>query len=151
MRNYAVCDNVTNTASATVPMGCLTTGGSNLKRPAIFALEIGSDANAANSVKYALQRTTARGTSSSTVTPQDISGSDTGSDCTWDKTWSGNPTLTANAFLLWLGVPQTYPKGWMAAPGRELKIPATAGAGLALMSLVAAVAFNAVFTVHFEE
>lgn len=148
-RNYAVSDAKTNTLSTTVPLGNLT--GAATIRPRIYEILMGSDAVASNAAKYAFQRGTARGTQSTSVTPQALEPSDPGATCTWDNTWSVNPTLTGSAFLWTLGLNQQITYRWLAAPGKELIMPATAGAGLALMCLTQNAAFNAVYTTYFEE
>ena len=153
MANYSVSWNATNTASATVPMGCLT-WATSAKRLKVTGLIVGSDATPAdNAAKYAFQRTTARGTASTSITPQATDPADPAALATFDTAWSANPTLTANAFVLQLAGNQRATLRWFATyPGKELIIPTTAGNGLALMSLVVGgSAINTVFHLEYEE
>src|SRR5436190_12548301 len=101
-RHYSVDFNKTNTASTTVPMGQLTVSTSTRAR--IWEIICGSDAVADNAVKYQAQKASARGTSSTSVTPTALDPADPAALCTFDTAWSGNPTLTASAFLLTIGM-----------------------------------------------
>jgi len=149
---YSVIGNATNTASATVPLGNL--GGGTGQRVRLAEVELGSDAAPAdNAVQLAFQRASARGTQSTSITPQALDGADPAALSTFDTAWSGNPTLTANAFLPpIIGLNQRAPYRWVAMPGWEVIIPATSGAGLALMSRVnGGSAFNTNFNILFAE
>lgn len=149
-RSYSVCDNKTNTLSATVPLGFLT--GAASIRVKVYDILMGSDAVASNAAKYQIQRGTARGTQSTSVTPQALDPADPASISTWDNSWSVNPTLTANAFLWSLGLNQQVTYRWLPPPGKELVVPATASNGLALMNQTnGGAAFNAAYTIYFEE
>lgn len=150
-RRYAVAGNGTNTASATVPLNNITATAA--VRPRIYDLSMGSDATPAdNAAKYALQRASARGTQSTSITPQALDSADPAATLTSDTAWTVNPTLTASAFLLQWAQNQRATYRWVAAPYSELIIPATAGAGLALMSLVVGgSAVNMAYSILIEE
>jgi hypothetical protein len=152
-RSYGVNWNATNTASASQPMGALT--GAATIRPKIYDVVCGSDATPAdNAAKYAFQRHSARGTQSASVVPQAIDAADPSSLAFFDTAWTGTtyPTLTASAFLLQWAQNQRATFRWVAAPAKEMVIPATASNGLSLMSLVVGgSAVNTVFSIEFEE
>jgi hypothetical protein len=152
-RSYSISGNATNTASATLPL--LTLISSTSVQPIILAIEMGSDATAAdNAVKYAMQRCTTTGTPGSSITPQALNpSSPTASTTSGLAVFSGGPTLTANAFLTQWAQNQRQAYRWQAYDlTKGLMLPATAANGVALMSLVVnGVAFNAVFCVTLEE
>ena len=64
---------------------------------------------------------------------------------------SSGPTLTASAFLYQVALNQQATYRFLANPGSGIFLPNTANATLNLMSLVAAVAFNTVFTFIYSE
>lgn len=154
-RNYAVNGNCVNGASATLPIGNLV--GAATIRPGIYDISIGSDATPADqAAKYAIQRGTTAGTwagaGGAAITPQALDPADPAALATANQgIASVGPTLTANAFLLQFATNQRATYRWVAAPGSELKIPATASNGLNLMSLVATASVNTVFSILYAE
>ena len=149
MAKFAV--KLQRTASATLPVGSLVAAGSNMRRAKVYDLLIGSEATPAdNGFLWQVQRCTAAGTSTA-VTPQSLDPADTlASTIVCGENHSVDATRTANAFLLTLGLNQRASFRWVAAPGGELIIPATASNGLAIVTLTSsAVAVSS--TVHFEE
>jgi hypothetical protein len=152
-RSYGVAFNNTNTASASQPLGALT--GAATIRAKIYDLTSGSDATPAdNSGKYVFQRHSARGTQATSVTPQALDAADPGTLAFFDTAWTGTtyPTLTASAFLLQWAQNQRATFRWVAAPAKELVIPATASNGLSLMcTVVGGSAVNMVFAIEYEE
>lgn len=155
-RSYSINGNCINTASATLPLGNLV--GAATVRPKIYDVNVGSDATPAdNAAKYAFQRSTTVGTwagaGGAAITPQGLDPGDPSSLCSANQgVCSVGPTLTASAFLLQFAVNQRATFRWVAAPSKELVIPATASNGLCLMSLVVGgSAFNTVFSIEFEE
>lgn len=155
-RSYSVAGNCLNTASATLPLGNLV--GSTTIRPRLYDVMLGSDATPAdNAAKYAFQRSTTVGTwggaGGAAITPQAIDPGDPAAVATANQgVCSVGPTLTASAFLLQWAQNQRATFRWVAAPGKELVIPATANNGLALMSLVVGgSAVNTVFGLEYEE
>lgn len=150
MRRYHAYANKTNTASSTVPMFCIT-GGTTI-RVGIYDILVSSDATPADNVaEYAIRRTTARGTASTSFTPVALDSGDPAAIATFDTAWSANPTITANSDLLQWAQNQRTTFRWVAAPGGELWTPATSGNGFALLcdSTSAAVSWN--FSVHWIE
>lgn len=153
-RNYNIFFSKTCTASATVPMGNLCQVGATM-RPKITGLIAGSGGATPgdNSCLLGFQRSTVRGTASTSVVPVATEPADPPAISIFDNSWSGNPTLTASAFVLYLPFNMRATVRWFAAmPGKELIIPATAAAGLALMAVSNGnAAFAADFSIEFEE
>lgn len=138
------------TASTTLSVGTLTSDATTPRRAKIYDLMFGSEATPAdNAFLWQVQRCTTAGTSTA-VTPAPLDPADavalddTGSNHTVD------PTLTAGAFLMTVPLNQRATFRWVAAPGGEIVIPATANNGVALRTPTAsAVAISA--TMEFEE
>lgn len=150
-RNYAVTGNATNTASAAAPLLTLISAAS--VQPKIHDIQISSDAAPADhAAKYRLQRCTTAGTPGSSLTPVALDMSHPASVATSGlAAFSGNPTLTANLYLLEIAVNQRIPYRWACKDGKEIVLPATANNGVALLCTVVDSAFNAIMTLHFEE
>ena len=151
-RSYSINGNLTNTASASAPL--LDIRSTTTIRPKVYDLTCGSDATPADqATKYALQRSTTIGTTPVTsITPQTLDPGDPASlmPATQQGTWAANPTLTANAFMLQWAQNLRATFRWVAAPSKEIVLPAAAN-GLALMSLVTTAAYNAVYSFEVEE
>jgi hypothetical protein len=155
-RKYAVAGNCINTASSTLPLANLV--GATTIRPLIYDIMLGSDATPAdNDAKYAIQRGTTAGTwagaGGAAITPQALDPADPAALATANQgVASVGPTLTAAAFLLQWAQNMRATFRWVAAPGSELKIPATANNSLNLMSLVVGgSAVNQAFSFLYEE
>lgn len=154
-RMYGINGNCVNTQSATLPIGCVI--GAATVRPGIIDFSLGSDATPAdNTAKYAFQRQTTAGTwagaGGAAITPQALDPNDPASLCTANQgVASAGPTLTAAAFLYQVAINQRATYRWVAAPGQELKIPATASNGISIVPIVASAAVNAVFTMTIAE
>jgi hypothetical protein len=152
MPNFGADWNATNTASATVPMGVLQ--GTAAISGALYEINAGSDATADNAVKYAILRTTSIGTTSATVTPNDIGMGAATAACTLGTAWNINPTITASSGLLQWGQHQRASYRWVAYDYTKMLrtgCGASTFKGLALMSVVVSSAFNGVFNFEFEE
>lgn len=152
MPNFGVIWNATNTASATTPMGCLQ--GTAAIAGAIYEINAGSDATADNAVKYSVMRTTSQGTTSATVTPNDIGMGAATAACVFGTTWNIAPTITASSGVLQFGMHQRATYRWVAYDYTKMLrtgCGASTFKGLALMSVVVSSAFNAVFSIEFEE
>lgn len=152
MPNFNASWNATNTASATVPMGTLI--GTAAISGALYEINTGSDASADNAVKYSIMRITSNGTTSATVTPNDISNGAATAACGVGTAWNINPTITASSQLLQWAQHQRATYRWVAYDYTKMLRtgcgPSTFK-GLALLSVVVSSAFNAVFSVEFEE
>lgn len=126
--------------------------GATTTRDRLYEFAVGSDATPADAgVKFSWRRTSARGTQSATVTPTAIDSADPASVSTYDTAWNVNPTITASSDLYQWAQNQRATFRWIAAPDSELVIPATSGAGLALMSVVASATANYAFTASWQE
>jgi hypothetical protein len=149
-QSFGVNFNKTNTASATVPMGSLF--GTAVQAPRIFEINTGSDASADNAVKYAIYRGSARGTQSTTVTPNNLDQNGGAAGSTFDTAWNINPTVTASSQLLQWAQHQRATYRWVAYDyTKMLQTSAGTGKGLCLMSDVVSSAFNGVFNVQWDE
>lgn len=151
MAAFSVNWSKTNTASATVPMGVLT--GGTTRRLKLYEINVGSDATPAdNAASNQIMRTTARGTQSTTVTPNPIDPADPAAVATFDTAWSVNPTITASSQLLQWGQNQRASFRWVCAPGKELVCPATSANGLAHVVLAnGGSAVNTNFSWEYDE
>lgn len=155
LRQFNVSGNCVNTASTTLPLGNLISTAAI--QPEVTEFNLGSDAVASNAAKYALQRGTSAGTwggaGGAAITPQSLNGNMTTAALVTANqgVCSVGPTLTASAFLYQVALNQQATYRWLANPGSGIFLPSTASASLNLMSLVAAVAFNAVFTFIYSE
>lgn len=147
---YNGFSNATNTVSTTVPMFNLV--GATSRRLRIYDFVVGSDATPADAAcKYSFRRTSARGTQSASVVATALDPADPTAVGLYDTAWSGNPTITASSDLLQIPMNQRATFRWIAVPGGELLVPATSGAGIALMSAVASATANYAFSTHWEE
>ena len=147
-RKYSIDGQDTNTASTSI-LGLTSTSAI---RPRIYDLTCGSDATPAdNAAEYVIQRYTAAGTATS-VKPQAIDEGDPAATATAGEAHTVEPTYTANAILLMWMQNQRMTFRWVAVPGGELVLPATAanGAGVQVIT-VAGSAVNTGVTIHYEE
>lgn len=151
MSSFSVNFNVTNTASATVPL--INGMGSATSQISIYEINAGSDATADNAVKYAIMRTSARGTQATTVTPNAVDQNVTQAALsTFDATWNINPTITASSWVLQWGMHQRATYRWVAYDyTKTLRSQAGTAKGMALMSVVVSSSFNGVFSLEYDE
>lgn len=139
------------TASTTLPVGSAVAAASNMRRAKVYDMFFGSEATPAdNAFLWQVQRCTAAGTSTA-VTPQSLDAADTlASTIVCGENHTVDATRTANAFVLTIPLNQRASMRWVAAPGGELVIPATASNGFAVVTLTSsAVAVSTMM--HFEE
>lgn len=139
MTNFAA--NMTRTASATLSVGALTAAASNPRRYELYDYVFGqAEASPADgNTLWQIQRCTTAGTAGSAVTPQFTDPGDAQAATTvCGQAHSADPTVTANAILLSIGLNQRATFRWVPAPGKELIIPATASNGLAFRTPTAA-------------
>lgn len=150
MRRYNGYSNQTNTVSTTVPMFTLV--ANTTIRGRIYDFISGSDATPADAAtKLGFRRISARGTQSASVTANALDPADPAGLILYDTTWTINPTITASSEVLQVAHNQRATFRWVAQPDGELIIPATSGAGLALMSIVASATANYAWTTHWLE
>ncbi len=150
MAKFAV--KMQRTASATLPVGSLVAAASNMRRAKIYDWEFGSEATPAdNAFLWQIQRCTAAGTSSA-VTPQSLDAADSlASTIVCGENHTVDATRTANAFMKSIPLNQRASFRWVAAPGGEIVIPASASNGVAIMTLTAGGLVAISTTVHFDE
>ncbi len=146
-RKYGITGNCASAASSTLPIANIV--GTTAVRTMLYDMLLGSDATPADqAAKYSWQRSTTVGTwagsGGAAITPQALDPSDPAAVTTSNQgICSAGPTLTASAFLLQVAMNQ--------APGSELKVPATANNGIALVPLVATATYNVAWTFLIEE
>jgi len=149
-RAYHGYSNATNTVSTTVPM--FTIVGAATFRLQLYQWISGSDATPADAAtKLGFRRISARGTATTSVTANALDPADPASLALYDTVWSVNPTITASSEVLQVPHHQRASFRWDAAPGFEIIVPATAGAGLALMSIVASATANYAWSSYWRE
>ena len=150
MRRYTGYSNATNTVSATVPM--FTIVAATTTRGRLYDFISGSDATPADAAtKLGFRRISARGTQSASVVANALDGADPAALLLYDTAWNINPTITATSEVLQVAHNQRATFRWVAVPDSELIIPATSGAGLALMSIVASATANYAWTSMWQE
>lgn len=141
----------TSFAVAASTATALTATATTAVRPEIYEMILGfSGTPADNSIKFLVQRFTAAGTNTA-LTPQALDPGDPASTTVAGKNNTGEPTYTANA-VVWHGViNQRATHRWLANPGCNLKIPATANNGLGLQPINASVTPTGEYTIYFNE
>ena len=147
-RRYSIDGQDTNTAATSI-LG-LTSAATI--RPKIYDLVMGSDATPAdNAAEYVLQRYTAAGTVTA-VTPTPLDPADPAALASAGEAHSAEPTYTANLILLQWAQNQRATFRWVAAPGGEIVLPATAANGVGVQVIgIAGSAVNMNVTMHYEE
>lgn len=150
MRRYTGYSNATNTVSTTVPM--FTVVANTTVRGRVYDFISGSDATPADAAtKLGFRRISARGTAATSVTANALDPADPAALLLYDATWNINPTITATSEVLQVPHNQRATFRWVAVPDSEIIIPATSGAGLALMSIVASATANYAWTTMWQE
>lgn len=121
-------------AASVQSVGLLTAAAANMRRAKVYDLAFGCSASPAdNAFLWQIQRCSTAGTGT-TVTPNALDPADTlASTIVATGAVTVDPTLTAGAFLMQVPLNQRASFRWVAAPGSELVIPATASNGVALI------------------
>lgn len=122
-----------------------------LKRLKIGYVQIGSDASADSAYEANLQKTTNGGTPGSTFTPIARDPADGAASAVFNINHSAEPTYTSGAVHLPIFAHQRATFQWYAAPGHEIVIPVTNDAGVGLLMVTAATAFNMGSSLEWEE
>lgn len=152
MANFTA--NMTRTASATLAVGALTAAASNPRRYKLCDWVYGAaEGTVGDGVfEWEIQRCTTAGTAGTNPTPASIDPGDTLAATTvCGQAHSANPTLTANQVLYSAGLNQRATFRYVAQPGRELIVPATASNGLGFTTPIASAAVACRFWALFEE
>lgn len=119
-------------------------------RPAIYSVQIAFASPADNSIQWRMRRYTAAGTSTA-VTPRALDTGDPAATATAGQNSSAEPTYTANSELIDEELNQRVTYHWVAYPGCELLLPATAANGIGLETLHASATPTCRVTMHFAE
>jgi hypothetical protein len=147
-RKYSIDGQATNDADDTI----LALISATTIKPKIYDLILGSDATPAdNAAEYNLQRFTAEGTSTS-VTPRPLDPDDPAALASAGENHTVEPTYTADLIMLQWAQNQRATFRWVAAPGGEIILPATANNGVGVRVVtVAGSAVNTNCVIHYEE
>lgn len=129
MANYTAP--VQRTAGIAVTVGSLAADATAPRRQKLYDLIVGSEASPAdNAFLWTTTRFTAAGTSTA-VTPEAVDGADAAALADVGEDHTAEPTYTGIS-LLDIPLNQRATFRWVANPGSELVIPATANNGLGL-------------------
>lgn len=149
MANYATTGQLAAVAAA-YKTALRITGGTTV-RPKLYDLLIGASGTPAdNALVWALMRLTVAGTDTS-LTPTPLDPADVAARATAGENASAEATFTAGSELLELPINQRASYRWVASPGGELVIPATAAAGIGARAKSAAYTGAAEATIQFSE
>lgn len=122
------------TASTTLSVGSLTADATRPRRLRVYEISFGSEATPADAaILWTIQRCSAAGTSTS-VTPQNLDSASSTTEYDAGENHTVEPTYTAGAILLNIPLNQRATYRWIAAPGGELVLPATASNGLGIQT-----------------
>jgi hypothetical protein len=122
------------TASTTASLGSLTADATRPRRLRVYEISFGSEATPADAaILWTIQRCSAAGTSTS-VTPQNLDTASSTTEYDAGENHTVEPTYTAGAILLNIPLNQRATYRWIAAPGGELVLPATASNGLGIQT-----------------
>lgn len=139
------------TASATLALGAVYAPASSMRRAKIYDLIVGSEATPAdNAFLFVHQRTTTVGTIGTNFTAEALDPADAAAVTLVAQAYTANPTASGTSVL---SVPlnQRATFRWVAAPGSELTIPATANNGIMVNTPTAGGLVSITETVYFEE
>jgi hypothetical protein len=120
------------TASTTATLGTMTADATRPRRLRVYDAIVGSEATPADAaILWTFRRCTAAGTSTG-VTPQNLDPASAATEYDAGENHTIEPTYTAGAILLNIALNQRATFRWVAAPGGELVMPATASNGFGI-------------------
>jgi hypothetical protein len=120
------------TASTTATLGSMTADATRPRRLRVYDAIVGSEATPADAaILWTFRRCTAAGTSTG-VTPQNLDPASAATEYDAGENHTIEPTYTAGAILLNIALNQRATFRWVAAPGGELVMPATASNGFGI-------------------
>jgi len=120
------------TEHATYPIGSVSTAASGMRRFRVYDLIVGASATPSdNAIVYRVQRHTAP-PAGTTVTPAPLDPADAACGAVGADLCSGTPTGTGTLIEIALNSRATF--RWVAAPGGELVVPATASNGVNILT-----------------
>lgn len=132
MAKYAV--DLQRTASTTASVGNITADATRPRRLKWYDIVLGAQGTVGdNPFLYTLQRCTTAGTSTA-VTPQPLDPADAATEADAGENHTIEPTYTAAAILLNIGLNQRATFRWVAQPYGELVTPATASNGIGVQT-----------------
>jgi len=142
---------IQRTASTTLAVGSLTAAAANMRRAKVSEFSIGCEAATAdNAYLWQVQRCTTAGTAGTNPTPVALDAGDTLA-CTIVIGQAHTVDPTGTTVLLSIPLNQRASFRWVAYPGGELIIPATASNGLKWETPTAGGLLTVTAGVHFEE
>lgn len=104
-----------------------------------------------NAIQWLVRRFTAVGTEGAGVTPTPLDPADPAALLDGAEDHSAEPTYTAGSELFDQIINQRATYRWVAAPGGDLVIPASAGNGIGFTAFHASYTGQAGVTLHYEE
>ena len=120
------------TASTTASLGSLTADATRARRCRVYDLMVGSEATPADAaILWTVRRCSAAGTSTG-VTPQNLDPASSTTEFDAGENHTIEPTYTAGAIMLNIPLNQRATFRWVAAPGGEIVIPASASNGVGI-------------------
>jgi len=139
------------TASTTLAVGSLTAAASNMRRAKVYDFFLGSEATPAdNAFLWQVQRCTTAGTAGTNPTPLALDSADTlASTIVAGQAHTVDPT--GSTVLMSVPLNQRATFRWVAAPGGELVIPATASNGVKWETPTAGGLVSVTCSVQYEE
>lgn len=151
-RRYAIFGQRACSSAAPQTIVGITTGGTNLKKPKLYDITLGSTAVPAdNALLFEAQRYTAAGTGTTTLAPSPLDPGDTACDTTSVQNNSGDPTFTSNLILGYWPLNQRATHRWIADPLGPMVVAAVTSNGIGLWATHASFTGNVSATVHFLE
>jgi hypothetical protein len=148
-RNYSITDDQTMTASPGDSV--LSLVGTTGIRPSVYDVLVGTTGTPVdNALEFFLQNHSADGTGDA-LTPTPLDYGDPAAGGTYLGNHSVEPTYTAGEIMLKFGLNQRATFRWVASPGSEIVLPASATAGVGLMGMHASYTGLYTGTILFEE
>lgn len=141
------------TTSTSVGVGSLEALSSAIRRVRLLEFLCGSDAATlgTSNFRWEIQRSTTAGTGT-TITPSALDSADVASaSAILRSSLTANGTLTSGAIMLTIPVAEQVTFRWVAPPGGEIVIPASANNGLHFMTPVCGNTPSAAAQVTFED
>jgi hypothetical protein len=122
------------TASTTASLGTMTADATRPRRLRVYDVMFGSEATPADAaILWTFQRCSAAGTSTG-VTPTNLDSASSTTEYDAGENHTIEPTYTATLILLNIPLNQRATFRWVAAPGGELVMPATASNGFGIQT-----------------
>lgn len=122
------------TASTTASLGTVTADATRPRRIRLYDVTFGSEATPADAaILWTFQRCSAAGTSTG-VTPVNLDPASSATEADAGENHTIEPTYTASTIFLNFPLNQRATFRWVAAPGGEIVMPATASNGFGIQT-----------------